>query len=117
MLALRLRPKAHDDYRKYWDMYHHFLGYALLAAIAINMFRGIAILKPDYTWKWAYIGILAVLGAVTLALEIFTWTKFFMDEKEKNKDKTPTNQRDENQTSTKQNQTPETPANTNKSNK
>ncbi|PON91927.1 Cytochrome b561 and DOMON domain-containing protein [Trema orientale] len=89
MLALRLRPKPHDDYRKYWDMYHHFLGYALLAVIAINMFRGIAILKPDHTWKWAYIGVLGVLAAVTLALEIFTWTKFFKKDDKKDKKETP----------------------------
>ncbi|PON41202.1 Cytochrome b561 and DOMON domain-containing protein [Parasponia andersonii] len=89
MLALRLRPEPHDNYRKYWDMYHHFLGYALLAVIAINMFRGIAILKPDHTWKWAYIGVLGALAAVTLALEIFTWTKFLKSYKTKDKNKNP----------------------------
>ncbi|WJX59519.1 hypothetical protein P8452_44830 [Trifolium repens] len=44
MLAFRLKPKATDDYRKYWNMYHHFLGYGLLAIIFINIFKGINIL-------------------------------------------------------------------------
>ncbi|EXB63290.1 hypothetical protein L484_012480 [Morus notabilis] len=87
MLALRLRPKQHDDYRKYWDMYHHFLGYALLAVIAVNVFHGIGIMKPNNTWKWAYIGILGVLGLITLVLEIFTWAKFFSMDKKDTKDK------------------------------
>ncbi|XP_024161268.1 cytochrome b561 and DOMON domain-containing protein At5g35735-like [Rosa chinensis] len=76
MIALRLRPTPTDDYRKYWDMYHHFLGYALLAVIILNIFHGIAILKPDKTWLCAYIGILAVLASITLGLEIYTWYKF-----------------------------------------
>ncbi|KAL6284035.1 hypothetical protein ACE6H2_014964 [Prunus campanulata] len=76
MLALRLKPTPSDDYRKYWDMYHHFLGYALLAAISVNIFNGIAILKPDKTWLWAYIGVLSVFAVIALGMEIFTWGKF-----------------------------------------
>ncbi|KAM6580500.1 hypothetical protein CsatA_004274 [Cannabis sativa] len=91
MLALRLRPKPHDDYRKYWDMYHHFLGYALLAVISVNMFQGIAILKPNTTWKWAYIAILAALGVATLTLEIVTWTKFIKEKKTKRKNNNDSN--------------------------
>lgn len=88
MLALRLRPERGDEYRKYWDMYHHFLGYALLALIAVNIFQGIAILKPDQTWRWAYIGVLGALASITLAFEIFTWVKFIIEKKndKKNKD-------------------------------
>lgn len=81
MLALRLKPKPHDDYRKYWDMYHHILGYALLAVISVNIFKGINILKPDNTWKWGYIGVLGALALVTLVLEIVTWTKFIKSKK------------------------------------
>ncbi|KAM1000701.1 hypothetical protein ACFX2I_007301 [Malus domestica] len=76
MLALRLRPSATDDYRKYWDMYHHFLGYALLALISVNIFHGIAILKPNKTWLWVYIGVLGMFALVAIGLEIFTWRKF-----------------------------------------
>ena len=84
MLALRLKPEATDEYRKYWDMYHHFLGYALLALISVNIFQGIAILKPDHTWKWAYIGVLGALAAITLAFEIRTWVKFLQSPKKEN---------------------------------
>ncbi|KAJ7960811.1 Cytochrome b561 and DOMON domain-containing protein [Quillaja saponaria] len=78
MLALRLRPKKTDDYRKYWNMYHHLLGYALLTVIIINIFKGINIMKGVPNWKWAYIAILIFLSAVTLCFEIFTWTKFLL---------------------------------------
>ncbi|XP_050219142.1 cytochrome b561 and DOMON domain-containing protein At3g25290-like [Mercurialis annua] len=76
MLALRLKPEKNDEYRKHWNMYHHFLGYALLGVISINIFNGIDILKPDMTWKWIYTGILIAFAAIVAALEIFTWTKF-----------------------------------------
>ncbi|XP_065864625.1 cytochrome b561 and DOMON domain-containing protein At5g35735-like [Euphorbia lathyris] len=76
MLALRLKPEKKDEYRKYWNMYHHFLGFSLLAVISINIFNGIDILKPDETWRWAYIGILVAFAATVAGLEIYTWTKF-----------------------------------------
>ncbi|KAL7103425.1 hypothetical protein ACP275_08G178700 [Erythranthe tilingii] len=77
MVALRLKPKSGDEYRSYWNMYHHFLGYALLALISVNIFVGISIIGPGHAWKWAYIGILVSLGAVALAFEVFTWIKFW----------------------------------------
>lgn len=84
MLALRLRPDAIDEYRKYWNMYHHFLGYALIALIVLNIFHGIGILRPDNAvWKWVYIGILVLLSAVALSLEIYSWVKFKRDHKKK----------------------------------
>ncbi|EEF32920.1 cytochrome b561 and DOMON domain-containing protein At4g12980 [Ricinus communis] len=76
MFALRLKPERTDEYRKYWNMYHHFTGYALLAVISINIFQGIDILKPDKTWKWVYTAILIAIAAIVAALEIYTWTKF-----------------------------------------
>ncbi|TKY57322.1 ceramidase protein [Spatholobus suberectus] len=78
MLAFRLKPKVTDDYRKYWNMYHHFLGYGLLAIIFINIFKGIRILEGGDAWKWGYIGNLAFLGAIAFVLEVFTWIRFFM---------------------------------------
>lgn len=77
MLAFRLKPKKTDDYRKYWNMYHHFLGYGLLATIFLNIFKGINILQGGEGWKWSYIGILSLLGAIAFGLEIYTWIKFF----------------------------------------
>ncbi|XP_057485486.1 cytochrome b561 and DOMON domain-containing protein At4g12980-like [Actinidia eriantha] len=76
MLAIRLKPKAMDEYIRYWAMYHHLLGCALLAVIIVNIFRGIGIFTPNHTWKRGYIGLLGALALITLALEIFTWAKF-----------------------------------------
>ncbi|KAF9678312.1 hypothetical protein SADUNF_Sadunf07G0021800 [Salix dunnii] len=81
VLALRWKPHKTDDYRKYWNIYHHFLGYALLAVISLNIFHGIDILKPDHSWKRAYVGILGVFGVIVTALEIFTWAKYLTKEK------------------------------------
>ena len=81
MLALHLKPRKTDGYRKYWNIYHHFLGYALLAVISVNIFHGIDILKPDHSWKWAYVGILGVFAAIVIALEIYTWAKFLTEKK------------------------------------
>lgn len=91
MLALRLKPTEKDEYRKYWNMYHHFLGYGLLVIIIMNIFKGISILQAGKGWKWAYIGILALLGAIILGLEIFTWGKFLYY-KHKAKKREPENQ-------------------------
>ncbi|XVF03813.1 hypothetical protein REPUB_Repub05bG0025300 [Reevesia pubescens] len=77
MLAFRLKPTRGDEYRKHWNVYHHFLGYTLLVMIPVNIYEGIKILKPDNrTWKWAYNGILVLLAMIVLGLEIYTWTKF-----------------------------------------
>jgi hypothetical protein len=62
-------------------MYHHFLGYALLAVISVNIFHGIDILRPDHSWKWAYVGILGVFAVIAIALEIYTWAKFLTEDK------------------------------------
>ncbi|KAH1263744.1 Cytochrome b561 and DOMON domain-containing protein [Glycine max] len=45
MLAFRLKPKVTDGYRKYWNMYHHFLRYGLLAITYCYIFKGINILE------------------------------------------------------------------------
>ncbi|KAL3639982.1 hypothetical protein CASFOL_014950 [Castilleja foliolosa] len=79
MMALRFKPTKYDKYRKYWNMYHHFLGYSLIPLICVNIFHGIKIMEPDHaTWKWGYTGLLGVLGAVAVAFEVFTWAKFLI---------------------------------------
>lgn len=84
MLAFWFRPKPTDEYRKYWNMYHHFLGYGLLAVITYNIFLGISILVPyDTIWKWTYIAILVVLGVIGLTFEAYTWIKFLSREKQR----------------------------------
>ncbi|KAL5737578.1 hypothetical protein ACOSP7_030339 [Xanthoceras sorbifolium] len=87
MLALRLRPRSKDEYVKFWNLYHHSLGYALLAAIAIDIFLGIGILKPaDRSWKWSYVGILGILGLIFLVFETYSWTKFLAEKDKKKKE-------------------------------
>ncbi|XP_022735530.1 cytochrome b561 and DOMON domain-containing protein At5g35735-like [Durio zibethinus] len=77
MLAFRLKPTREDEYRKHWNVYHHFLGYSLLVMIPVNIYQGIKILKPDNRiWKWAYNGILVLLAMAVLAFEIYSWNKF-----------------------------------------
>ncbi|KAK1581214.1 hypothetical protein Q3G72_004056 [Acer saccharum] len=84
MLALRLKPRRTDEYRKFWNLYHHCLGYALLAAISVDIFLGIGILRPlDHAWKWSYFGVLGILGVIFLLFEIYSWCKF-LNQKEKN---------------------------------
>ncbi|KAJ8754945.1 hypothetical protein K2173_015457 [Erythroxylum novogranatense] len=77
MLALRLRPKENNEFIKYWNMYHHSLGYALLVLMSINIFHGIGILTTDNgVWKWIYTGILSAFGIIVAAFEICSWIKF-----------------------------------------
>lgn len=94
MMALWLRPKGMDTYRKYWNMYHHFLGYSLIVLIIVNIFKGFAILKPAAGWKWAYIGILISLSCVALGLEISIWIIFCLKPKDEGQQKTETKQGD-----------------------
>ncbi|EEF43825.1 conserved hypothetical protein [Ricinus communis] len=75
MLALCLQPKKDDDYRRYWEIYHQILGYALIAIIIANIFQGVHNQAHPEKWKWIYVGILVILGGVSLALEIFRWVK------------------------------------------
>ncbi|XP_058763839.1 cytochrome b561 and DOMON domain-containing protein At3g25290-like [Vicia villosa] len=99
MLAFRLKPAVTDDYRKYWNIYHHFLGYGLLAIIIINIFKGIGILNGGDKWKWSYIGILICLGAIAFALEIFTWIRFLIIDEwiEKHRKKKEKNEKEKNE--------------------
>ncbi|KAJ4796769.1 hypothetical protein LUZ62_048015 [Rhynchospora pubera] len=79
MLAIFLKPKKDDRYRRYWNIYHHFVGYTLLSLIVINIFKGLAILQPPKSWKHTYISLLVLLGSIVLLLEIITWAKFYWD--------------------------------------
>ncbi|XP_009602069.1 cytochrome b561 and DOMON domain-containing protein At3g25290-like [Nicotiana tomentosiformis] len=73
VFALLLRPKKDNKYRFYWNIYHHGVGYTMLVLSLINVFKGLDILDPVTKWRSAYIGILVVLGAIALLLEVITW--------------------------------------------
>lgn len=73
VFALLLRPKKDHKYRLYWNIYHHGVGYTMPILSLINVFKGLDILDPATKWRSAYIGILVVLGAIALFLEVVTW--------------------------------------------
>ncbi|KAG0457990.1 hypothetical protein HPP92_023147 [Vanilla planifolia] len=83
MMALWLKPKKRDKYRRYWSIYHHFVGYSLVALTVVNIFKGFKILKPPPKWRWVYVAILASIGCAVLVLEIITWYKFYVLQKKK----------------------------------
>lgn len=73
VFALLLRPKPDHKYRFYWNIYHYAVGYAVIILSIVNIFKGFDILKPEKKWKDAYIGIIIAIGAMSAALEVFTW--------------------------------------------
>ncbi|KAK6265004.1 Cytochrome b561/ferric reductase transmembrane - like 9 [Theobroma cacao] len=77
MSALWLQPKAEDECRKCWEIYHHLLGYALIVLSIANIFQGISNVKSHAAekWRWVYVGMLIVLASTAVALEIYRWIK------------------------------------------
>lgn len=73
VFALLLRPDKKNRYRLYWNIYHHSVGYSVIVLGAVNIFKGLDILKPASGYKTAYIVVLATLGGVALCLEAITW--------------------------------------------
>ncbi|TKV97683.1 hypothetical protein SEVIR_9G510800v4 [Setaria viridis] len=73
VFALLLRPDKKNKYRLYWNIYHHSVGYSVIILGAINIFKGLDILKPASGYKTAYIAVLATLGGIALCLEAITW--------------------------------------------
>lgn len=68
-----MRPKKDHKYRKYWNVYHHAVGYSVIILSIVNIFEGFDALDPEKKWKRAYIGVLIALGANFLWLEAYTW--------------------------------------------
>ena len=54
-------------------MYHHAVGYTVIALSIVNIFKGFDILDPAKKWKRAYIGVIIFLAAVAAILEALTW--------------------------------------------
>ncbi|CAN6307674.1 unnamed protein product [Urochloa humidicola] len=73
VFALLLRPDKKNKYRFYWNIYHHSVGYSVIVLAAINIFKGLDILKPATGYKTAYIVVLATLAGIALLLEAITW--------------------------------------------
>lgn len=68
-----LRPKPEHKHRRYWNIYHHTIGYTVIILGVVNVFKGLEILSPKKQWRNAYIGIIVVLAIVATVLEAFTW--------------------------------------------
>ncbi|PON52130.1 Cytochrome b561 and DOMON domain-containing protein [Parasponia andersonii] len=76
MLAILWQPKKEEERcRKSWEIYHHLLGYVLIALIIADTFEGTNHQHQATKWKWTYVGILVVLALTALSLEIFRWVK------------------------------------------
>lgn len=86
VLALLLRPKPDAKYRKYWNIYHHTVGYATIILIIINIFEGLDLLQPEDKWTTAYVIVLCVLGGISLIMEIVIWTLWVKQRTKNNKD-------------------------------
>eukprot|EP00249_Psilotum_nudum_P007167 c20361_g1_i2 orf=1032-2261(+) len=82
VMALLLRPKKEHKIRKYWNIYHHTIGYSLILLGILNIFFGFDLLVPQKKWRHAYYGVLGSLGGITLVLEIATWIIYFRSDKE-----------------------------------
>ncbi|GLU18144.1 hypothetical protein SLE2022_344600 [Rubroshorea leprosula] len=75
MFPLCMQTKREDLYCRCWEIYHHLMGYALIALIVVNIFEGISHQSHEEKWRWVYVGILGILALISAALEIFRWIK------------------------------------------
>ncbi|KAK4420788.1 1,4-alpha-glucan-branching enzyme 3, chloroplastic/amyloplastic [Sesamum alatum] len=58
MFALRLKPRPNDEYRAYWNMYHHSLGYAMLVGcFSPSAFPPLISNKPTLQLKMSMISL------------------------------------------------------------
>lgn len=71
MLAIFWQPKKEDEFRKWWQIYHRFLGCAVISLIIANIFVGINKQSQAEKLKLVYAVILGGLALIALALEIF----------------------------------------------
>ncbi|KAI5069194.1 hypothetical protein GOP47_0015495 [Adiantum capillus-veneris] len=76
VMALLLRPKKEHKIRKYWNFYHHSVGYALIALGIVNVFIGLNILGAPAWTRHALICSLVALAAISILFECITWVVF-----------------------------------------
>lgn len=79
--SLLIRPSKDHKVRKYWNVYHHGLGYAIILLGIINIFQGLNILDPGGDWRPGYIASLSLMAVVAFLLEIATWIRYFWQRK------------------------------------
>ncbi|XP_031477464.1 cytochrome b561 and DOMON domain-containing protein At3g07570-like [Nymphaea colorata] len=68
--ALLIRPDKKSKIRRYWNWYHHWVGRIALVIGVVNIFYGIKVGRVSKSWN-GYVGtVLAVLGMLSIILEI-----------------------------------------------
>ena len=80
MFSIALQPRRENKCRKYWEICHRLLGYVLMVLIMTNIFVGINHQSPAAKWIWFYVGVLVVMGLVSIALEIVRWIKLVQNQ-------------------------------------
>ncbi|VVB06221.1 unnamed protein product [Arabis nemorensis] len=75
ILALKARPDKDHKYRKYWNWYHHTVGYVVIVLSVYNIYKGLAMLQPGSGWKIAYTTIICAIGAFAIVMEILQFKK------------------------------------------
>ncbi|XP_077227121.1 auxin-responsive family protein [Tasmannia lanceolata] len=85
--ALLLRPNKDHKFRRYWNYYHHSVGFTVIILSVINIFKGFNILEPEMKWKTAYASVIIVLGVIAALLEVITWIVVLRRRKSANRTK------------------------------
>ncbi|XP_034698598.1 cytochrome b561 and DOMON domain-containing protein At5g35735-like [Vitis riparia] len=80
IFSIALQPRRENKCRKYWEICHRLLGYVLMVLIMTNIFVGINHQSPAAKWIWFYVGVLVVMGLVSIALEIVRWIKLVQNQ-------------------------------------
>ncbi|CAK9320899.1 unnamed protein product [Citrullus colocynthis] len=69
MFAICVQAKKESGRRR-WEIYHHVMGYVIMALIIADIFEGINAQRHPKKWRWGYVGILSALTLVAAALEL-----------------------------------------------
>ncbi|XP_010548789.1 PREDICTED: cytochrome b561 and DOMON domain-containing protein At3g59070-like [Tarenaya hassleriana] len=75
ILALKARPDKDHKYRRYWNWYHHAVGYVVIGLSIYNIYKGLAILQPANTWRIVYTAAIGFVGLVAIVMEIVQFEK------------------------------------------
>ncbi|CAE6076738.1 unnamed protein product [Arabidopsis arenosa] len=75
ILALKARLDKNHKYRKYWNWYHHTVGYIVIVLSIYNIYKGLSILQPGSGWKIAYTTIICCIAAFAIVMEILQFKK------------------------------------------
>ncbi|CAN8265618.1 unnamed protein product [Cochlearia groenlandica] len=79
ILALKARPDKDHKYRKYWNWYHHTVGYVVIVLSIYNIYKGLSILQPGSAWKIAYTTIIGAIGLLGVVMEILQFKERWGD--------------------------------------